>query len=88
MTVGYSVSVPAAAFIVLLWAVHKPIEVDRVIHPALILCAAAVLAVVPLTAEQIGVPAVVVVTAAVCSLVAVVAGQPVGSSPGVTRPHS
>ncbi|MFG1622904.1 low temperature requirement protein A [Kribbella sp. NPDC049227] len=88
VTVGYSVSVPAAAFIVLLWAVHKPIEVDRVIHPALILCAAAVLAVVPLTAEQIGVPAVVVVTAAVCSLVAVVAGQPVGSSPGVTRPHS
>jgi len=88
VTIGYVVAVPAAAFIVLLWASHQPIALGQVIHPAVIFGAAAVLAVVPLAAEQIGVPAVVVVTAVVCSLVAGLAGQPVGSSPGVTKPHS
>jgi low temperature requirement protein LtrA len=69
--VAYAVAVPVAVFLVLLWALHAPLVSTLVISPAIILPAAAVVLVVPLAADAVGLPAVLCLVAAVCTAVVV-----------------
>jgi low temperature requirement protein LtrA len=71
MVVGYAVAAPTALFVLLLWAVHRPIVAKPVLRPAVTLGGVAAIAVVPLAAGPIGVPAVVAMIAAVSVLLIV-----------------
>lgn len=66
--VGFTVAVPVSSFLVLLWAVHALIVRAPVIHPVLILGAAALVLLLPLTTDLVGLAAVVALIAVVCSL--------------------
>jgi low temperature requirement protein LtrA len=68
---GYAVAVPAGLFVLLLWAVHRPIVACPVLRPAATLSGAAAISVAPLLAGQIGVPAVVGLVAAISVLLIV-----------------
>jgi low temperature requirement protein LtrA len=86
---GYAIAVPAAAFVVLLWAVNRVITEAPLLRPSTSVAAMVLIALAPLLAPYGGVPLVVVLVAAVCVLVvAVTLLQAVASSPGTTRPHS
>jgi low temperature requirement protein LtrA len=65
--VGYAVAIPVSVFLVLLWAVHAPIVRGPVISPPLLLGAAAVVLLLPLATELVGLAAVVATVAGVCS---------------------
>jgi low temperature requirement protein LtrA len=62
---GYAVAAPVGLFILLLWAVHRPIVARPALWPAVALGGVAAILVAPLGARQIGVPAVIAVIAAV-----------------------
>jgi low temperature requirement protein LtrA len=66
ISVGYAVAIPVSVFLVLLWGVHAPIVRRPVIPPVQILSAAAVIVLVPLVAELIGLAAVIAIIAGVC----------------------
>jgi hypothetical protein len=67
ISVAYAVAIPVSVFLVLLWAVHAPIVRRPVIPPAQSLGAAAVILLVPLAAELVGLAAVVATIAGMCS---------------------
>jgi len=88
--VGYAVAAPVGAFLVLLWAVYAPITSGPVIRPAVILTAALVVLLLPLTAEFAGLALVIATIATVCSLVIVTTilsgvRQPTGDRSGRSR---
>jgi low temperature requirement protein LtrA len=64
LEVTYAVAIPVAVFLILLWAVHAPLVDEPVIPPVLVLGAAAVILLLPLTTPWIGVSAVVAAIAA------------------------
>ena len=68
---GYSVAVPAGLFVLMLWAVHRPILARPVLRPAATLSGVAAILVAPLAAGPAGVPTVVAVIAAVSMLLIV-----------------
>ncbi len=57
--VAYAVAIPVGAFLLLLWAVHAPIVPRPVIRPAVILCAALVVLLLPTAVGWVGLAAVV-----------------------------
>jgi hypothetical protein len=65
--VAYAVATPVSVFLVLLWGVHAPIVARPVIPPVLSLSAAGVLALVPLTADAVGLAVVIAAVAAICA---------------------
>ena len=69
VAVAYAVAVPVGSFLVLLWAVHAPIVPRPVIRPAVILTAAAVVLLLPVAVDFVG---LAVVVAAIAGAVAVV----------------
>ncbi|TFV89664.1 low temperature requirement protein A [Blastococcus sp. CT_GayMR16] len=69
ITVGYAVAVPVGGFLLLLWAVHAPIVARPVIRPVVILTAALVVLLLPLTVGLVG---LAVVVSAIAGTVAVV----------------
>jgi low temperature requirement protein LtrA len=87
--VGYAVTIPVAVFLLMLWLVHAPIVDPPVTSPVLVLgCVTAVL-LLPLALPLAGVVAGTGVVAVLLVVVVLMrSGQVVGSSPGVTRPHS
>jgi low temperature requirement protein LtrA len=66
--VAYAVAIPVSVFLLLLWAVHAPIVRRPVISPTSIWGAAAVISLVPLAAEPLGLPAVIATIAGACAL--------------------
>jgi low temperature requirement protein LtrA len=85
--VGFAIAIPVAVFLLMLWLVHAPIIDPPVIKPAVILSSIVLVLLMPLVLPAVGV--VVAVAGIVVLLVTLVlVGQLVGSSPGVTRPHS
>ncbi|TWD83228.1 low temperature requirement protein LtrA [Kribbella amoyensis] len=76
---SYTVAGPAGAFLLLLWAVHRPIVTTPVLRPRVVLGSVAVLAGLPLLAEQVTAPAVVALTALVAVVVIVLTGIGSGS---------
>ena len=68
-TVGYAVAVPVAVYLVLYWAVHAPIVDLPRVRPVLLLGGAAVVLVLPLAGEALGVAPVVAGIAVVSALV-------------------
>jgi len=71
LALGFAVTLPVAAFLSLLWAVHAVLGSRSQIRPAVILPAAACVLVLPLLSGVTGATVVVMLTAAIC--VAVVA---------------
>jgi low temperature requirement protein LtrA len=65
LVTGYAVAAPVGLFILLLWAVHRPIVARPALGPAAALGGVAAILVAPLGARQVGVPAVIAVIAAV-----------------------
>ena len=68
---GYAVAIPTGLFLLLLWAVHRPIVASPALRPGPVLGAVAAIAVAPLGATSLGVPAVVGVIAGVAVLLIV-----------------
>lgn len=66
---GFAIAVPAAVFVVLLWAVNWPIVTAPLVRPSTSIAAAALIILAPLLAPYGGVQLVVVLVAAVCVLV-------------------
>jgi low temperature requirement protein LtrA len=81
VAVGYAVAIPVAVFLVLVWGVHAPIVSRPVIRPAVLLGAATVVLLIPLTAALGGLPVVVGATAVVCALLVVVAVRSGSAAP-------
>ena len=71
LVTGYAVAVPAGLFVLLLWAVYRPIVARPVLRPAVTLGGVAAILVAPLGARLVGVPAVVAVIALVAVLLIV-----------------
>lgn len=69
---GYAVAVPAAAFLVLLWATHSPIVPRSRVRPSVLLTAAALVLLAPVAGAETGVAAIVALVALVAA--AAVAG--------------
>ena len=78
---GYVVGVPTGLFVLLLWAVHRPIVAKPVVRLAATLVGVAATLVVPLQASRIGLPAAVALIAAVPVLLIVSTGVPAGRRP-------
>ena len=72
MILAYAVALPVGAFLVLLWAVHAVLASRSQIRPVVILPAAALVLLVPLLAETVGVTVAVVLIAFFCVLVVAV----------------
>lgn len=72
LAASYGVAIPAALFLLLLWAVHVPIVEQPVVRAWVILPAVVIIAVLPLSASLIDVTGVVVIIAGVCALVVAV----------------
>ena len=68
---GYCVAIPTAVFMGLLWAIHAPLTVRRVIRPSVILPAVGTVLAIPASVSAIGVVGVVGGIAVVCALVVV-----------------
>jgi low temperature requirement protein LtrA len=66
LEVAYSIAVPVAVFLLLLWILYSRFETGRMISPAVLLAAAVVTLALPLGADAMGVPAVTAATAGVC----------------------
>jgi low temperature requirement protein LtrA len=81
VVVGYTVAVPVAVVLVLLWVLHLPFAITAEIPPWLILPAAAAVLLEPLAAPVIGVTGVVVAIALTLAAV-------VGVTTGVRRPDT
>jgi low temperature requirement protein LtrA len=81
--VGYAVAIPVAVFLVLVWGVHAPVVRRPVIRPGVVLGAAVVVLLLPLTAALGGLPVVVTATALVCALLV---GAAVRSAPATAEP--
>lgn len=64
---GYAVAVPAAAFLVLLWATHSPIVPRSRVRPSVLLTAAALVLLVPVAGAEAGVAAIVALVALVAA---------------------
>jgi low temperature requirement protein LtrA len=72
VAVGYALAIPVAVFLVLLYVLHRPL-VDRAEVPAAVLLPAAALELLaPLTAPALGVPATVVAIALIAAAVVAV----------------
>ena len=71
VVVAYAVAIPVGVFLLLLWAVHAPIVPRPVIRPAVILAAALVVLLLPLSVGWTGLAGVVDAIAAVVALVIV-----------------
>jgi low temperature requirement protein LtrA len=69
---GYCVAIPTAVFMGLLWAIHPPLTVRRVIRPSVILPAVGTVLAIPASVSAIGFAGVVGGIAVVCALVVVV----------------
>jgi low temperature requirement protein LtrA len=69
LAVAFAVAVPAAVFLVLLWALHVPIVTRPVLRPGIMLGGAAVVALLPLATLAFSLAVVVAVIAAVCACV-------------------
>jgi low temperature requirement protein LtrA len=88
-TVGYAVAIPVAVYLLTLWLVYAPIITPPVTSPALILGSVALVLLLPLVLPPVAVVvAVAAVAVLIAALVMIRANQLVGSSPGVTKPHS
>jgi low temperature requirement protein LtrA len=72
VTAAYGVSIPAGLFLLLFWAVHRPIVEHPVVRPSVILPAAVAVLALPLSVGLIGVVGVVALIAVICALVVVV----------------
>jgi low temperature requirement protein LtrA len=68
-----AVAVPVGIFLVLVWLVNAPIMGRPLIHPAVLVCAAASVALCPALAPVLGLPATIAAIAAVCAGVIAVA---------------
>jgi low temperature requirement protein LtrA len=69
VALGYAVAVPVAIFLLLLWAVHAVLDTRSQIRPAVVLPAAALVLLLPLSADTLGATALVGVIAGVCVVV-------------------
>ena len=67
IAVSYAVAIPVGLFLVLVWAVSAPVVGRSVVRPIVILSGAAVILLVPLSAEVTGVDGVIGAIAAVCA---------------------
>jgi len=72
VALAYAVALPVGIFLLLLWAVHAVLESRSQIRPAVILPAAVIVLLLPLTVDILEVPVLVVVIALVCVAVVVV----------------
>jgi len=72
VALAYAVALPVGIFLLLLWAVHAVLESRSQIRPAVILPAAVIVLLLPLTVDILEVPVLVVVIAVVCVAVVVV----------------
>ncbi|MEV3926897.1 low temperature requirement protein A [Actinomadura coerulea] len=70
LAICYAVAVPTAAFVLLLWIVHRPLLAEPVPRPAVALCGSAAVLLLPLAAPRAGTVPVVAGIAAVCVLMA------------------
>jgi low temperature requirement protein LtrA len=88
VVVGYVIAVPVALALALLWVLHLPFSKKAEIPPWLLLPTAALVLVVPLASELVGVPGVLVaITLLVAALVAgtTIVRQPQETATGRTR---
>ncbi|MEU4389877.1 low temperature requirement protein A [Kribbella sp. NPDC023855] len=69
---GFAIAVPAAVFVVLLWAVNWPIVAAPLVRPSTSIAAATLITLTPLLAPYGGVQLVVVLIATVCVLLVTV----------------
>ncbi|WP_345062556.1 low temperature requirement protein A [Leifsonia kafniensis] len=72
LAAAFGVAIPAGLFLLLFWAVHRPIVAHPVVRPSVILPAAGAVLALPLSVHLIGVAGVVAVIAVVCTLVVAV----------------
>jgi low temperature requirement protein LtrA len=71
VSLGYAVAIPVSIFLILHWAVHSPISPRLVIRPAVILCGALLVLLLPLVAESIGLALVIALMAGGCAMIIV-----------------
>jgi low temperature requirement protein LtrA len=74
--IGAAVAVPVAAFLVMLWAVHLPLDEGRPLRAALVLPAALAVLATPLLAAPLGVAAVLAAIALLCAALVATALTP------------
>jgi len=67
LVLGAAVAVPVAGYLILLWAVHRPLGDREPLRAVIVLPAVALVAAAPLTAPAIGVAGTVAVIAVVCA---------------------
>jgi low temperature requirement protein LtrA len=72
LAAGYAVAVPTAAFLVLLWVSHSPIVPRSRVRPSVLLGAAALVLLIPVTTARAGVGAIVALVALVAATTVVV----------------
>ncbi|QFY13406.1 low temperature requirement protein A [Nonomuraea phyllanthi] len=72
LTVGYTVAIPVAVFLMLLWMVHARVVAESAIHPVLLSATAAAVLALPFAAPWIGVHGVVAAIAVSCVLLVAV----------------
>lgn len=69
LTAAFGVAIPASIFLLLFWAVHRPIVAHPVVRPSVIVPAGIAVLALPLGVDLIGVAGVVAMIAVVCALV-------------------
>ncbi|ROQ64953.1 low temperature requirement protein LtrA [Rathayibacter sp. PhB152] len=74
--IGAAVAVPVAAFLVMLWAVHLPLDEGRPLRAALVLPAALAVLATPLLTAPLGVAAVLTAIALLCAALVATALTP------------